>query len=309
MRESPGSTLASGVYAALLTPREAECSEANAACLLDYLDKVSKTGIDGLVLFGSTGEFIHFDLAERMRTVGLAVKRSRVPVLVNISHSSLTGALSLAEHAVAAGASGLLLMPPYFYKLQDRVVAEFYRSFLKELEGPLPVYLYNLPQCTTELALALTGQLLSTDSIAGIKSSDPDWSKFEALLRLHEQKPFKLLVGNEWLYLRGLSAGADGAVSGVAAAIPELPVAIYRAVKSGENETAARLAAKLDELLLWIDKLPPVIGLKQLAEFRSWLRFVPAAPLDENTTDDLRQFRHWLEEWLPATLRACEVRS
>jgi dihydrodipicolinate synthase/N-acetylneuraminate lyase len=64
---------ARGVYAALSTPRRSGATEADAAVLLDYLDAVVKTGIDGLVLFGSTGEFVHFDAAERIRVVSLAI--------------------------------------------------------------------------------------------------------------------------------------------------------------------------------------------------------------------------------------------
>jgi dihydrodipicolinate synthase/N-acetylneuraminate lyase len=305
MRDSPDSTLASGVYAALLTPRIGESTETDAGSLLEYIDKVSASGIDGLVLFGSTGEFIHFDLAERTRTLALAAKRSRLPILVNVSHSSLAGAISLAEQAVAAGASGLLLMPPYFYRLGDELVAEFYTCFLKNLGEAVPVYLYNLPQCTEELSAGITDRLLSTGSFAGIKSSDASWTKFEQLLALRQRRSFQLLVGNERLYLNALSEGADGSVSGVAAAIPELPVAIYRAVKSGESRTAARLAQKLDELMIWIDKLPPILALKQLAELRSWVRFDPAIPIDSATRNDLGQFCRWLEDWLPGALAAC----
>src|SRR5438552_19188477 len=99
---------ASGVYAALATPRRPNSIEADAAALLDYLDAIVRAGVDGLVLFGSTGEFVHFDLGERMRLLMFAVRRSRVPVLVNVSHSTLVGAVDLAEHAVEIGASGLL---------------------------------------------------------------------------------------------------------------------------------------------------------------------------------------------------------
>lgn len=309
MRDSPGPTLASGVYAALLTPREGESTEADASCLLEYIDKVSASGIDGLVLFGSTGEFVHFDVPERMRTLALAAKRSRLPILVNVSHSSLAGAISLAEQASAAGASGLLLMPPYFYTLGDELVAEFYTCFLKNVGTAIPVYLYNLPQCTEELSAVVTERLLSTGSFAGIKSSDASWAKFERLLALHQRRSFQLLVGNEHLYLKALSSGADGSVSGVAAAIPELPVAIYRAVQSGDRGTAERLAGKLNELMLWIEKLPPVFALKQLAEVRSFLRFVPAVPIDPNTRNDLNQFRRWLEAWLPDALERCRTIS
>src|SRR6185437_6919329 len=105
---------ARGVYAAVATPRVADSIEIDPAALFDYLDAIAQAGVDGIVLFGSTGEFVHFELADRMRVATLAIKRCRVPLLVNVSHSTLDGALDLADCAIEAGAAGLLLMPPYF---------------------------------------------------------------------------------------------------------------------------------------------------------------------------------------------------
>ncbi len=309
MSSGSGLKLATGVYAALLTPRERDCTEADAARLLDYLDKVSNAGVNGLVFFGSTGEFVHFDLAERMRVLALAVKRSRVPVLVNVSHSTLAGSIALAEQAAAAGASGLLLMPPYFYRVDDGTIAEFYAQFVKGVGRAVPIYLYNLPQSTAPLSEALVRQLLSSSSFAGIKDSGGEWPLFESMLKLREDHSFQLLVGNESVLLRALRAGADGSVSGVAASVPELPVALYRAVKSGDEQTASTLSMKLEKLMMWIEKLPPLIALKQIAEVRSWVPFTPAIPLDDSSKLTLREFCCWLEGWLPATLDACAAVS
>lgn len=309
MNDGSSSSLASGVYAALLTPRQSDCTEADAAGLLEYLDKVSKAGVDGLVFFGSTGEFIHFDLGERMRVLALAAKRSRLPVLVNVSHSTLAGAVALAEHAAGAGAAGLLLMPPYFYRFEEEVIAEFYAQFVKAIGKALPIYLYNVPPSGASLSPEFAARLLSTGSFAGIKDSSGDWTMFKSLLRVHEQQRFQLLLGNESLYLKALTAGADGSVSGVAAALPELPLTIARAVKSAEMHAAARLSARLDELLGWIETLPALIALKQIADARSWLPFCPAVPLDENSKASLHRFRTWLDHWLPVTLEDCAAVS
>ena len=93
---------ARGVYADLITPRRANSIEADAAAFLDDPDSVARAGgegshVDGLVLFASMGEFIHFDVAERIRAAGLAIRRSRIPVLIGVSHSTLEGALSLPK--------------------------------------------------------------------------------------------------------------------------------------------------------------------------------------------------------------------
>jgi 4-hydroxy-tetrahydrodipicolinate synthase len=296
---------ASGVYAALPTPRQADTTEADAAVLLEYLDAIVQAGVDGLVLFGSTGEFIHFDAAERTRVVALAIRRSRVPVLVNASHSTLAGAVGLARSAVDAGASGLLLMPPYLYRYTAEQIAAFYDRFVEQLNGIAPLYLYNLPMYTNPIPADVAQRLLASGAFAGIKDSTTDWDAFEPLTALRATSDFSLLVGNEVLYLRGRKAGADGIVSGVAAAIPELLVAMERAIRETDFHRAEHLNERLQQFVTWVNKFPATVAIKQAAAARGWPVAQFATPLDENTRHELTAFQRWLDEWLPDVLAEC----
>ncbi|HTU48712.1 MAG TPA: dihydrodipicolinate synthase family protein [Bryobacteraceae bacterium] len=305
MSTSNEPTRARGVYAALLTPRRAQSIEADAGALLEYLDRVADAGVDGLVLFGSTGEFIHFDTAERMRVLALAIRRSRVPVLVNVSHSTLTGAIALAENAIEAGAAGLLLMAPYFYRYNDQQIAAFYGAFAKELGGKAALYLYNLPMYTNPIPPAVIEQLLRSGSCIGIKDSTLDWPSFERLIALRGNVDFSLMVGNEVLYLRGRAGGADGIVSGVAAALPELLVAMERAIGASDLDRAQRLNARLEEFLLYVNKFPATAAIKQTANARGWQLGDLVLPLDDHTRHEFTAFQRWLDEWLPEVLTEC----
>ena len=51
------------------------------------------------------GEFLHFKAEDRTRLVYMAVKRSRVPIVVGVSHSTLDGAVELGREAISAGAA------------------------------------------------------------------------------------------------------------------------------------------------------------------------------------------------------------
>jgi len=305
MSTSNEPTRARGVYAALLTPRRAQTIEADAGALLEYLDRVAEAGVDGLVLFGSTGEFIHFDTAERMRVLGLAIKRSRVPVLVNVSHSTLAGAIALAENAIEAGAAGLLLMPPYFYRYNDQQIAAFYGTFAKELGGKAALYFYNLPMYTNPIPPAVAEELLRSGACIGIKDSTLDWQSFERLIALRENVDFSLMVGNEVFYLRGRRGGADGIVSGVAAALPELLVAMERAIVASDLDRAQRLNARLEEFLVYVNKFPATAAIKQTANARGWQLGDLVLPLDDHTRHEFTAFQRWLDEWLPEVLAEC----
>jgi dihydrodipicolinate synthase/N-acetylneuraminate lyase len=304
MRHTKPFPLAGGVYTALATPRVADDIEADAASLFDYLDIIVNAGVDGVVLFGSTGEFVHFDVAERIRTLMLLSRRCRVPMLVNVSHSTLAGALDLAESALDSCASGLLLMPPYFFRYQAEQIFEFYRRFADHVGGRMPIYLYNIPIFTNPISPDLAARLLNTGEYAGIKDSSGDWQMFESLQALHANLPFRLMIGSDPLYFRAKPLGADGMVSGVAAAVPELMVALDRALNANDLDRASRLNAFLDEFISWIDQFPAVVGIKRAAVARGWKLDHSAIPFDEQTAAKLRDFEHWFVEWLPAVLHA-----
>ena len=300
-----GITVASGVYAALVTPRLPDKPEVDTGGLLEYLDAVVRTGVNGVVLFGSTGEFIHFEVANRMRVAANAIRRSRVPVLVNVSHSTLDGALALAADAATAGASGVLLMPPYFYRYNDGQILHFYELFAGALNGLIPIYLYNLPSSTNPISSAVATRLLCSGAFAGIKDSSGDWEFLDTLIRLRKQHPFQVLTGNEELYLRARQAGADGTVSGIAAALPELLVALDRAVLSSNPERAQRLNLRVEEILVWIRQFPATVAIKQIAVARKWIHNHFAIPPDPVTAASLADFEQWLSRWLPAVLSEC----
>lgn len=304
-RTSNSPDLMQGVYVALATPRKSNSVEANAAALLDYVDTIVGSGVDGLVLFGSTGEFVHYDIGERMRVLSLAIKRSRVPLVVNVSHSSFAAAASLAENAIENGVAGILVMPPYFFRYSDDQVFAFYESFVKIVNGAVPIYLYNIPFFTNPMTASLMERLLSTGAYAGIKDSSGEWALFEALLGVRGRRQFQNLVGSDGMYARARVAGADGIVSGVAAALPELMVALDRALVAREAAKIQKLDAYLHQFLKYLHLFPATIAIKQAAVVRGWKQDHAAIPFDEATRESIAEFRRWFEQWLPGVLADC----
>jgi 4-hydroxy-tetrahydrodipicolinate synthase len=292
-----------GVYAAAITPRRAGQQEVDSGALWDLIDFLGANKVNGIVLMGSTGEFAHYSIEDRSRFVGLTVKRSRVPILVNISHSTLSGAVKLAESAASCGAAGLLLMPPYYFRYRQPEILAFCEQFAKEFSQKIPVLLYNIPLFCDPLAVDTTARLLESGAFAGIKDSSGDWNNFEALKALHDARPFTLLTGHDSLYARGRMAGANGGISGVACAVPELMVALDRALIRGESELITRLGLRVDQFIGWLRHYPVPVGIKEAAALRG-IRFGEhAVPLTEEQTLKLNEFQEWFRGWLPDVQR------
>ncbi|MGI8991904.1 MAG: dihydrodipicolinate synthase family protein [Bryobacteraceae bacterium] len=294
----------SGVYAAAITPHRGDGYEPDFAAMLELVDFHAKAGVQGICLLGSTGEFLNFKAADRARLIHLAVKRSRVPIVAGVSHSTLDGAIELAFEAVSSGAAGLLLMPPYFFRYDQLQIAEFYLRFAAELRDRLPILLYNIPFFTNGIAIGTARDLLATGKFAGIKDSSGDFDYMSELLAFRAQTPVTVLVGNDKIFTRARQAGADGVVSGVACAIPELIVALDRAIADGSVEKIAALEGRLQDFIAWLDRFPTPVGVKIATTIRGVEAGPLAVPLPEKESEALKEFDNWFKSWLISVKKA-----
>lgn len=295
---NPDTTI-TGVYVAAVTPHRKGGCEADVAAMLELVDFLATNGVNGIALLGSTGEFLHLTFEDRVRLVQLAVKRSRVPLLVGVGHSTLEGAIGLGREAVSAGAAGLLLMPPYFFRYSQEDIHEFYVQFAAAVGSAARIFLYNIPFFTNEIAIETATSLLATGRFAGIKDSSGQYGYFERLLAVSKEKPFTVLVGNDRIYTRARQAGAHGIVSGVACVVPELLVALDRAIQNNLATDIERLEARLQEFIAWHDRFPTPVAIKAAAVERGLTVGPPATPLAPAGQKRLEEFREWFKGWLP----------
>ena len=269
--------------AAAITPHRDEGHETDFGALLDLIDFLTKGGVQAICLLGSTGEFLNIPFGDRIRLVHLGVKRSRVPVVAGVSHSTLDGAVELASEAVASGAAALLLMPPYFFRYSQNDISEFYLQFREQVPRRVPVFLYNIPQFTNPIAIETAQALLATGQFAGIKDSSGDTAYFERLLACKQQFPFTLFCGNDRIAKWALAQGADGLVSGCACAIPEIVV-------QGDDQL-------LQEFIDRIEPFPVPVGVKTATALRGLKTGPLAVPLDSAKIAMLEEFKIWFRNW------------
>jgi dihydrodipicolinate synthase/N-acetylneuraminate lyase len=294
-----------GVYVAAITPRRSSGDEIDLGATFEVIDFLGEHGVDGIALLGSTGEFLHFDLEERSRLISLGRKRSRVPVLANVSHSTLDGSIRLAQDAIKADVEGLLLMPPYFFRYEQLDIQQFFMTFAAEVGPTTPIYLYNIPLFTNELAIESAVELLSTGLFAGIKDSSGDWDYLCRLRDLRERVPFTIIVGSDSLFARAYRAGAEGVISGVACAVPELLVALFNALRNGQEDRAWHLGNRLEEFVRWISRFPVPVGIKAAVQARGLDVGRHALPLSAETHTPLGEFRDWFRPWLRTVQKEC----
>lgn len=286
-----------GVWTAAITPRRESGHEVDLGSALEIIDFLNGFPIDGIALLGSTGEFVHFDVADRVKFAQMAIRRSRKPVIVNTTHSTYTGTLALSSEALNAGSYAALVMPPYYFRYSQENIAEFFLKLAKDLRGP--ILLYNIPFFTTPMEPETACELLSTGLFAGIKDSSGREDYFLRLQELPNRNKIKVIIGNDSMFVRGRRQGADGVISGVSAMAPELILSLNRAVNSKNDDEVTRLSSLLTECIDWLDRFPVPAAIKIASNARGLKGGALAIPSCAREKELFHEFESWYRHWLP----------
>jgi 4-hydroxy-tetrahydrodipicolinate synthase len=288
-----------GVNAAAITAR-GKRGDVDFGAVFELIDYLGASGVRGIVFFSPAGEYPSLGIEERGRLLYLACKRSRVPLLAGVGSASLDASLALAREARDAGAAGLLLPPPYFFRYQQDDLLEFYLRFAAQAGKDAVTYISNAPAFTSEIHVETALQLLATGSFAGVEEASGNLETFRRLQAASANgRPFTLLSGMDSALARSRCAGAHGAISPAACAIPELVTALDSAVLSGDARRAARLDALFQEFLDWLQQFPYPAGLKAATSVRGLKTGPLSMPLSAEKQEKLERFREWFKAWLP----------
>ena len=216
-----------------------------------YIAWLIEAGIHGLYPNGSTGEFVRLSAEERREVVRIIanVNQGRVPILAGASEANVRDVLDVAEYYARLNVDAISLVPPYYYKISERSLFEYYAEVARN--SPLDILLYNIPQFTQELTLDIMEELLPFERIFGTKDSSRDLPRIvNTINRLRPQRPdYVVLNGCEEILLPAIIMGADGGTIATAGIIPEVIAELYRCSIEGEIERARMLQYRILELI------------------------------------------------------------
>ena len=233
----------SGAIAASVTPLRDGGARVDEDAIGPLVRFLSDGGVDGAFVCGTTGEGVLLTLPER-RAVAERFVRARpqgFAIAVHAGAQSTADTVALAIHAKEIGADAVAVIAPPYFPLDDAALFEHLRS-AAEACGGVPFYVYEFAaRSGYPVPVALVERLReAAPNLAGMKVSDTPWSAVEP----YRLEGLDLFVGNEPLVLEGLEHGADGTVSGLAAAFPEIVASLVhdRDDAAGERVVSLRTA-------------------------------------------------------------------
>lgn len=224
-----------GVIPALVTTfdRDENFDEKRMRNLVEHL--IGK-GVDGLYLTGSTGEGFLMTPGERMKVVEVVVDQvnGRIPLIAHVGAIGTKISIDLAQQAASAGVDAISSVPPFYWKFGADDVFNYYKDITGSTD--LPMIVYNIALAGL-VGFEQVKRFSTIEGVAGVKYTAT--SHFE-VMRMKEEigKDFLVYSGCDEMAMSGLSFGADGLIGSFYNLMPELFIAINKAMAERDLKTA-----------------------------------------------------------------------
>jgi len=285
-----------GALAAALTPLADGGDALDEAAFEPYVDFLAAGGLDGLLALGTTGEGVLLPLDARRRAAKLFLDaaQGRLAVAVHCGAQSTADTVRLAAHAAEIGADAVAVVAPPYYRLDAAALTAHFEAAACAC-APTPFYVYEFERVSGyAVPLEVVARLRDrVPNLVGMKVSDRPFER----VRPYLLDGLDVFIGAESLLGEGLEAGAAGAVSGLAAAFPELVAEVVRA-------PSAAGVARLAGIRTAIERFPVQAALKVVAGSRGVpIRPDVRAPLRTLRADERAELERWLESSSPAPAR------
>jgi 4-hydroxy-tetrahydrodipicolinate synthase len=277
-----------GLSVAMVTPFcDGHVDETAVQRLVDFL---VVSGVDCLVIAGSTGEGATLTRGERIRLYQLVreTAAARCQLVAGTGTNDTAVSIELTKEAEAAGMDGAMLVVPFYNKpTPDGQVAHF--TAIADATG-LPVILYNVPGRTGSNMLPETvARLAPHPRIVAVKEAS---GSLDQVSELRRDTDLTILSGDDSLTLPILSVGGRGVISVVGNVAPREMREMLIHFEAGRNNEAAAMHARLMPLMkgLFIESNPGPVKylLASWSLIANELR-LPLVPVSAASEDRIRQ--------------------
>lgn len=264
------------------------------------VDYVIDGGLQGILAFGSNGEFYQLEEDEMERGLKIMVDQAagRVPVYFGVGAINTRKAVRLAKMAVANGAAVVSVLQPMFLKpTHDELIRHF--TTVASAIPDTPVLLYNNPG---RVGYGMTADLVTelahnVPNIVGMKDTSGDITLTEECVRRNRDVGFKVFGGKDTLLYASLCVGAVGGVCTAGNFMPGLIEDVYHKFIEGDMEGAREAQFRLNPVRLAMDKASFPVAAKDMAALQGrdvGLPYLPSLPTTDAKTLDY--FRRVMKE-------------
>lgn len=221
-----------GAATALVTPFKD--GEVDFAALGNIIDFQLQSGIDALVICGTTGEASTLSEVERLKVFEFAKERvaGKLPLIFGTGTNNTQTSVEYTRAANNLGADAVLVVTPYYNKGTDSGIVSHYMKIAEASE--LPIILYNVPGRTgVNLSFSAIDTLSEHENIVAIKEASDSADRLTAIAAMSER--LALYSGNDSQIYTALALGGLGVISVASNILPTEVLKVTRGYFSGKK--------------------------------------------------------------------------
>ena len=251
-----------------------------------------ESGTDGIVPCGTTGESATLSFEEHERVIDTVIQAAggKVPVIAGTGSNNTREAVRLTRYAKKAGASGALVITPYYNKPTQEGLYLHFRAVAESAD--LPIVLYNVPGRTgVNMTAATVARLAEVPNIVGVKEASGNLNQVCDIVRA-TPKTFCVLSGDDFLFFPMMALGGKGVISVASNVAPRAMAELYDAYVIGEISRAREIHYRLWPLFhacfLETNPIPAKTALAMMGRIREEFR-LPLCPMGDANRKALAQ--------------------
>jgi len=213
-----------GIIPAAVTPFTKK-SEINEPVMKELLLYLADSGVHGIFVLGSQGEFYALSFEEKVRLMELAVETigGKLPIYAGTGTNTTRDTIKLNQIAGEIGIDAVSVITPSFISPTQQELYEHFSEIARAVD--IPVILYN--------NRARAGLQISADF-----SSTVDYI-------INANSGFSVLSGHDYYIYATLLYGGKGSISATANVAPELVIKIYESFLKSDFKTSLEAQKQL----------------------------------------------------------------
>ena len=236
-----------GAATALITPFRD--GKVDFSALGELIDRQIESGIDALVICGTTGENATLSDKEHRAILEFALERAdgRVPMIAGTGSNDTAHAVEMSRFASDLGYDGLLVVTPYYNKATEKGLIASFTAIANSVDKP--IILYNVPSRTgCNITLPVYRELAKHENIVAVKEASGNISQIAEIFAECGEN-FDIYSGNDDQTLPILSLGGSGVISVVSNIIPKEMKSLCKKWLDGDTQECRRLHEKYLKLM------------------------------------------------------------
>ena len=277
-------TIFTGMATAIVTPMTATGIDYEA--LGRFIEFQIESGINAIVVMGTTGENATIDYADQTKVIAYTVEKvaGRVPVIAGTGTNNTEHVLHNTQNACAVGADALLVVTPYYNKATQNGLYQHFKAIADA--STVPVILYNVPGRTgCNLLPRTVARLAEHPNIVAIKEATGNMAQMAQIMHLCGDK-IDVYSGEDALTVPMMAMGGAGTISVLSNVAPRQAVAMTNACMAGDFAAAAKMQCDLlpliDALFSEVNPIPAKAAVSAMGFGEENLR-LPLTPMEDDT--------------------------